>query len=459
MKLLTIIATPMHTAIARARLALPLLCLLLFATSLFATQARVESMGKRSAFFLDDVSIFSNPANATLYSNTFMGELGFYSQNSLGTADVGFRRDPFNPWFGALFRNELSNEGLRDPQITIGGFFQRDRPEFARFIPRKVVVMGDTISIPQTITNFDAFLAGTMVDGSAVGAHVYVGLQNGKQDDDVLADDAHTSVLTMDYGANFLITNRSSVELSFGIARIQYGPVRKSFLDSDLFSFYSQGRLFLEMDAWHGHFITGYKVADIEVPGWNELSLNLNTGFNVIIHRGQFWFGLDAVHVRENVGTWEKFHGEDDKGRPDNFLIYREPNPKEEIVEDASKQFGGILSFGIERNIWKNWLLVRAGAQKSVIYKTCHNNTDRSASEGGVSAVCPSAGDKKGRYSYWTTNPYNDGTLDDHLGFGVGLNIDNKLKIDASVAEDIFFRNPFTQTGRFLSRISAIYVF
>jgi len=44
----------------------------------FATQSRVESMGKRPAFFLDDITIFDNPANATFYSSALMGELGLF---------------------------------------------------------------------------------------------------------------------------------------------------------------------------------------------------------------------------------------------------------------------------------------------------------------------------------------------------------------------------------------------
>jgi hypothetical protein len=454
-------ASPMHTAIARARLALPLLCIFLFATSLFATQARVESMGKRPAFFVDDVTMFTNPANATFYPNAIMGEMGFYPQNELSTKDIGFRRDPIAPWFGALWRYGLSSEGLRDPQITIGGFFGRERTELTRFIPREVIVQGETYQIPQTITNFDAFLAGTMIDGSAVGAHVYVGIQDGKQDDDVLARNAHASVLTMDYGANFLVTNSSSVEVSFGIARIQYGPSRRNFLDPGLFSYYSQGRLFLEMEAWHGQFITGYKISEMEVPGWDETSYGLNTGFNVIIPRGLFWMGLDAVQVKEQVGTWHRHSERDDTGKlTESFLVYREPGRLEDVIKDRSTQLGAIVSFGIERNVWKDWVMLRAGGQKSFAYKTCHNNADRSElGSNAESAICVTANDRKGRSNYWTTNPIGDGSLDDHLGFGVGLNMDNKLKVDATIAEDALFRNPFTQTGRFISRISAIYTF
>jgi hypothetical protein len=433
------------------------LCLLLtLAAASFATQARVESMGKRPAFFIDDATMFDNPANATFYSSALMGELGFYNQNTLGTSHVGLSKDPLVPWFGALFKVGLSDQkDMRDPQVTIGGFFGREHSNFTRFVPRKVVISGDTIPIPQSATNFDAFLAGTMLDGSAVGAHVYVGVQDGKQDVDNpsantakgdLTPDAHVSILSMDYGVNFLVTNQTSIELTLGAARIQYGPSRKTFLDPGLFSFYSQGRLFTDIDALSGQLVTGYKLADMEVPGWEENLYNLNLGLNVVIPRGFIWVGLDGVRVKEEVGTWDKA-GE----RDDEYLIYREPGSLEQYETDHSDRMGGIVSFGIERNAW-NWFVFRFGGQKSFIYNTCRNNT-------GKATICDSNRPTGQKLSYWSTNPYGDGSLDDHVGIGVGLNIEDKLKIDFSLAEDVFFRNPFRGEGRFISRISSIYTF
>jgi len=428
--------------------------LLILAANILASQSRVEGMGKRPAFFLDDATIFDNPANVTFYSNALIGELGFYNQNNLGPNDVGKQKDPFFPWFGALFKYELQKDNeLRDPQVTIGGFFGREHHEFTRFVPRKVIVSGDTVPIPLSVTNFDAFLAGTMLDGSAVGAHVYVAIQDGKQDapggnpaEGTIASNAHVSILSMDYGANFLISNVSSVELTMGIARIQYGPSRKTFLDPGLFSFYSQGRLFLEMNAWSGQLVTGYKWASMEVPGWREKLYNINVGMNVMIPHGLFWIGLDGVLVKESVDAWDRIVEADD-----SYLIYRES--REPQPEDWRDGIGGILSFGIERNVWGNWIVLRAGAQKSFIYQTCGN---KSGKEETAPLCAIPAGSNA---NYWTTNPWGDGSLNDHIGFGVGLNFENKLKIDATIAEDLLFRNPFIGGSNFISRISAMYSF
>jgi len=430
--------------------------LVIFTANTFATQARVESMGKRPAFFLDDITMFDNPANATFYSPSLMGELGFYEQSSLGPKDIGKNMDAFSPWFGALFKFGLSDKpDMRDPQITIGGFFGRDHYNFTRLVPRKVVVRGDTVPIPQSVTNFDAFLGGTMIDGSAVGAHVYVGIQDGKQDDPANPDpgrgkitpDAHVSILSMDYGANFLVTNTTSIELTLGVARIQYGPSRKTFLDPGLFSFYSQGRIFLDIDPIGGQLVSGYKWANMEVPGWQEDFYNLNVGVNVVIPRGFFWVGIDGVRVKEEVGTWDRI-----KEEKDEYLIYREPGSAEKYTNDLADHMGGILSFGVERNIWSNWLILRVGGQKALMYNTCRNSS-------GKTTICNTTSTKGQKVNYWSTNPYGDGTLDDHVGFGLGFNIDEKLKIDFSLSEDLLFRNPFQGGSKFLTRISSIYRF
>jgi len=428
---------------------------LILTTALYATQSRVESMGKRSAFFLDDITIFENPANATFYSNALMGELGFYKQNTLGPKDLGYNVDPLTPWFGALFKFGLA-DNFRDPQVTIGGFFGREHYNFTRFVPRKVVVSGDTVAVPQTITNFDAFLAGTMVDGSAVGAHVYVGVQDGKQDHisgnpelGELAGNAHVSILSMDYGANFLVTNTTSIELTLGVARIQYGPSRKTFLDPGLFSFYSQGRLFVDVNALSGQIISGYKIADMEVPGWEENYYNLNVGLNVVIPRGFFWIGIDGVRIKETVSSFSK-----ESDGKDTYLVYKEPGSMDPTLEDRSDRIGGILSFGIERNVWGKWFTLRVGGQKGFMYNKCTNMSGKNENN-PINCGIPAGS----RASFWSTNPYADGTLDDHVGFGVGLNIEDKLKIDASLSEDLVFRNPFQGSGRFMSRVSAVYTF
>ena len=57
------------------------------------------------------------------------------------------------------------------------------------------------------------------------------------------------------------------------------------------------------------------------------------------------------------------------------------------------------------------------------------------------------------------SNPVGNGMADDHIGVGVGVNVDGKLRVDAVLAEDIFYRNPFGGKGNWVTRLSSTYSF
>jgi hypothetical protein len=52
-----------------------------FFFALFGTDSRVLTMGRYDAFFMDDISIFRNPANVSIYPNMLMGSLGIYKED------------------------------------------------------------------------------------------------------------------------------------------------------------------------------------------------------------------------------------------------------------------------------------------------------------------------------------------------------------------------------------------
>jgi hypothetical protein len=51
--------------------------------SSFATDARVITMGRQDAFFMDEASIYRNPANINIYPNMVYGSYGYYNQDSI----------------------------------------------------------------------------------------------------------------------------------------------------------------------------------------------------------------------------------------------------------------------------------------------------------------------------------------------------------------------------------------
>ncbi len=100
------------------------------------------------------------------------------------------------------------------------------------------------------------------------------------------------------------------------------------------------------------------------------------------------------------------------------------------------------VGFGIERNIWTDWFVIRIGGQKVIKQK------DVSGS--------------KGAYSVLTTNPENNDYEEDLVSFGFGVNIEDKFKVDAVMEKDILFTGGSLfgrEPDHVLSRISASYSF
>ena len=117
-----------------------------------------------------------------------------------------------------------------------------------------------------------------------------------------------------------------------------------------------------------------------------------------------------------------------------------------------------MFSFGIERNVFWDWFVVRVGGQKVISYVDCQEGDNYIASaDGEWLAYCSGKMQREG--NYWYTNPAGNGTVNDHIGWGFGINVEEKLKIDVVMAEDFLYRNPFQGSGIWISRLSASYSF
>jgi len=414
--------------------------------SAFATNARVESMGKNSTFIMDDMSIFDNPANMNLYPNFLIGELGNYLYPE-GSVKVGENRDPRNPWFGGIFSLGIGAEKA----ISIGGVLGRRDERLLGLLPDYIKTANGEIKTPEPVTNFDGFL-GANINNVALGAHIYIAHQDGLDGDNKINNGAFASVWQLDIGTNIEISSRHAFELSLGSARIQYGPEEQDIFDPDLFSFFGRARAFSKIDAINGHLIPAASIFSTSALGDREkMNLNLGIGVDAAFDRGFFWMGLNGFYDTEKAGlNWYK----DTRGS-----IYEAPEnlySKDEQIISRLWQLGGTISFGIERNIWWDWFVIRVGGQKTVAYadyKSKSPSDKKSILCPSPSLDCPETG------NYWVTNPVSDGTREDNVGFGFGVNIEEKLKVDATVAEDLLFRNPFQGGSRLMSRISATYSF
>lgn len=412
--------------------------------SAFATFARVESMGKNTTYIMDDVSIFDNAANINLYPNYLIGEFGPYTNNNL---KAGGNQDPMYPNFGGIFSISLGDENNPDPRMTIGGLFGRINNDLLKYMPTRVVGdnVNDTTAVPETVTNFDGFLGGTLSNGDAWGLHVYIAHQDGgdrsPSGEYQVVHNAFASAVQADGGLNLQFGSNIDFEFSFGIARIQYGPDHKNFFDDGDFSFLAKSRAFFTLEALDGELVPAFSMNLINAPGVEDKHAQAGLGINVALDRGFFWLGGDFLWNKLKMHDWTFDYATGE-------TLYNSQGEDDPNWDERS-DIGGLISFGIERNIWWDWFVIRVGGQKSILYTECKQN----AKNEGKSGVCLDNG------TFFSTNPLADGTADDHVGFGFGINIEEKLKIDVTVAEDLLFRNPFQGEGRIFSRISATYSF
>jgi hypothetical protein len=417
---------------------------LLGANSVFASYARVESMGKNSTYIMDDISIFDNPANINLYPNYLIGEMGAFNDNNLV---AGSNKDPQSPWFGGIFSLALGTEDSRDPRLSIAGAFNRVDENLFRFLPDYVRIEEQgairTVKVPAPATNFDGFLGFTLPNGNALGAHIYTAIQdggaiaeNGKYE---VNADAFASILKFDVGANWQFSSSIDGEIAGGVARIQFDPDHRKIVDKDMLSGFGSGRLFSTIEAINGELVPIAFYSFMQAPGVEENKLQLGVGVNVALDRGFFWLGTDLIRTDVSSYSWtfDSRTGES---------IYN--STVSEKFRDTKTETGGRISFGIERNIWWDWFLIRVGGQKIITYVECKKNENSPSN-----SLCKADG------TYFATNPIGDGTSDDHVGFGIGINVEEKLKIDATLAEDVLYRNPFQGSGRLISRVSATYSF
>jgi hypothetical protein len=416
--------------------------------SAFATFARVESMGKNTTYIMDDVSIFDNPANANLYSNYLIGGFGAYTDNDL---KAGGNVDPQHPTFGGIFSVSFGDDNNPDPKFTIGGLFGRLNQDLAMYLPDYVQTgKRGYVVVPETVTNFDGFLGGTFSSGDAWGLHVYIAHQDGGDLDEsgVYQPDskAYASLVQLDGGLNFQMGSGTSYELSGGIARIQYGPDRHDFFDDGDFSILAKARAFFTLEAIDGELVPAANIKLAQAPGIEDKLAQAGMGINVAMDRGFFWLGLDFIWNQTKAHDWVY-----DKALDGGAWVYDSRN-EEDPHWDKRSDVGGKISFGIERNIWWDWFVIRVGGQKSILYTDCDVNSKNEYTSDRY-GICKDDG------TFFSTNPLADGSADDHVGFGFGINIEERLKIDVTVAEDVLFRNPFQGEGRIFSRVDATYSF
>lgn len=392
----------------------------------YATDARIVSMGRHDAFFMDEVSVFRNPANISIYPNMVYGSIGYYMPDSTRDSTKGqfaamgkSNRDPVDPFWGAIVSYSLDQgtDGANQyPMISFGAMFNRTDEMMAYFTPgNSKYLAGALDTLLQPLGKIDLLLGYVMKNGGMLGIGAY-GAMN-KQEKS--GRELKSSLYKGNVGINWPVAKSMDLELSVGGGTMsafaaEYGNnglKTTKFADNDYFG-RVEGRLFSALPSINGDFVPHVRVDMLELSHKDifQVDLAAGVGLNLNIDKGFFWSGLEFLYGQKD---WEG--------------------------DSTNEYIGAKISFGIEKNIWTDWLVLRAGGQKKIVYI------------------------KDGPSDYrMEENDAANSLDDDLLGIGFGINIDNRLRVDFVVAEDVFYTlsNLISAPQHHLfNRVSATYSF
>jgi hypothetical protein len=427
--------------------------LLLLSLNVFATNARVESMGKSSTFFMDDVSIYDNPANVNIYPNFLIGEAGHMIE--FKDTNTNFRnQDPAEPYGGGILSfslNKDKNAETRYPMVCIGAMMNH-KNEMVDVLLSAANANHHIIPTPK-VPNSDFFIGYTAANGTMVGGHFYADVQDitvpgsnlwasrndlkdqGITTGNIARDSAlntfvsgtaewTSEVYRGDLGVNMPLTQNMDLEVSGGLGLLQYSGPTNALADFNIdsydatdVSYFLNARLFSTLLSLNGEIVPIFKLKQINVRKYAVLEWATGLGANVTLDRGFFWAGAEFIR-----NSTDQPQGAS-TGQIKNTTTVHIP-----------------LSFGIERNVVWEWLVLRVGFRK-IIWGTSSNQND---------------------FAMLETNPEADMTVNDHVGGGIGINIEEKLKIDAVMAEDFLYKWGNLISGNehhVFTRITATYSF
>ncbi len=405
------------------------LAIVVSTVGVFATDARVETMGGTHNFFKDDQSIFVNPATIGDYDRMLMGSYGIYTEEATdGNIVAQYNRDARKPNFGATV--SFGKSEADKSKFSIGAMFNRYDP-MLRYItpgkdfignPAKVTIV-DTVSYIDELVGKTDLLAGyTLKNGFTIGMGGYFAFQSNKEDN---VEKALTQLVKGSLGVSGPVSDNMDLEASVAVGTISLKGLDGASTtivaaDKDMV-LTADVRAFADLPAINGKFVPHIQ-ANVVKHHKDETIVDFNggIGFNANIDRGFLWGGFEGLYLKDSYSQFKNFYtlsvGDSATGE--------------------RSRIGGRVSFGIERNILTDWLVWRVGGSKLLAYEKLN--------DGNLA-------------SYWVEN-----SEDDHVSFGMGVNIEDRFRVDAVVAENMLytFSNLFSgNSHHFSSKISATFSF
>jgi hypothetical protein len=397
-----------------------------FIASCFATDARILTMGRHDDFFMDDYSIFRNPANINYYPNMLMGSMGVFLQKNGDTSSTKrINNDPQNPYGGTILSyslNQSTEGGNQYPLLSVGAIFNRYDYMLDYINPKSDLFVSqfgaNKYFLEDPVGKIDLIVGYAFPNGGMIGAGGYFAFQSEKE----RGLDYNSNLFKGNIGVNWPVAKAMNLEASIDISSLDGQGVIDStdrdggaltIADGDI-SVKGDVRLFSALNSLNGDFVPHLSIERIKLfkGKYKFTDVAGGLGINVNIDKGFFWAAVEGLYESKEV----------------NFT-------KDTITSGV----GGRISAGLERNVIWDWWVWRIGINKKVVYV--------------------SNGDDNG---HWTQNTEADASDNDFFAFGWGLNIDNRFKVDAVIAEDVFYTwtNLISGTMHHLTnRITATYSF
>jgi len=432
------------------------------ACAVFATDARVETMGNSDHFFQDEISIHRNAANLGLYDKIMYGSYG-----RIGVVKDQWGRDtdgwaPMSPHFGGVISFGQTEGSLS--KFSIGATFNRVDSAL-NYVAYNVNQLGLRTTKDDRVLLFagnsgayrdygqvdfvgklDIMAAKTLENGTTIGLGAYIAFQDGARRELIdgygfetrpasASDELKNRFIKGNVGVNTPIGDGVDLEASVAISALtlrgcllQDAGVTQPFYnaaDNDL-GVQIDVRMFADIASINGAFVPHIQANIFNYDQGDEriIDFNAGLGLNVNIDRGFFWTGIEGIYKKwSNVVVG-------DLGNPDILG---------KIVSDTDKKdvIGGRVGFGIERNVLTDWFIIRVGGSKLLAKQ--------------------SYGKSSNGYRWLETAD------EDHVSLGMGVNIEDRLKIDFTIAQNL----PYTFTNLFsdsrnpylASRVSAVFTF
>jgi hypothetical protein len=402
-----------------------------FIVSSYATDARVLTMGRHDNFFMDDVSIFRNPANINYYPNMLMGSPGVYNPDATDTTQyAGLRtrnKDPLKPFGGVILSyslNQSSEGGNQYPLLSIGAIFNRSDPLLDYLDPTSNVFMSEfgklNYSLKDPVGKMDLMVGYAFPNGGMIGGGGYFAFQSLKENDYRFASNVYKG----NVGINWPLAKSMNLEASIDVASLDgrgFAPGTRA-VDPDTAITVADKekwvrgdiRLFSALTSFNGDFVPHLSVENIKLLQGKYTAMNVagGLGININIDKGFFWAALEGLYESKEL----------------------------KVTGDSLKSgIGGRISAGLERNFIWDWWVWRIGVNKKIMYVT--DNRDN---------------------GQWTQNAEATGSDFDFFAVGWGVNIDNRFKVDVVLAEDVFYTFTNLVSGsmhHLTNRITATYSF